>query len=427
MRSETIFDVAGIGIGPFNLGMAALCQPISNLSAIFLDQRAAFCWHEGMMIPGTTLQVPYLADLVTLAHPSSPFSYLSYLRAQNRLLQFAVHESAYITRSEYNRYCNWVATQLTSLRFNTLVRSISYNCRRDYFEIEAENKCDQKSELFLARHLVIGTGSTPFIPAELSYPRQSSIFHSSAYLFHKASVINSKVITVVGSGQSAAEIIFDLLNTVDLAHTAINWITRSDRFYSMEISKFAYEMASPDYINFFYGLDSTTKAQLLERQFSLYKGINHQLIDAIYNRLYELINEGTRYNVQIRTQSKLTQINVGADKELILDFYHSGLKESFQIHSSTVILATGYQSSLPKFLNPLHYQFKFDEKGLWQVNRNYSIDNQDRIFVQNMEMHTHGFNAPDLGLGAHRNAIIINTILGREVYPIDKGTSFQQF
>lgn len=82
MRSETIYDVACIGIGPFNLGMAALCQPISSMSTIFLDQRPSFCWHEGMMIPETTLQVPYLTDLVTLAHPSSRFSYPSYLSTE---------------------------------------------------------------------------------------------------------------------------------------------------------------------------------------------------------------------------------------------------------------------------------------------------------------------------------------------------------
>lgn len=69
----------------------------------------------------------------------------------------------------------------------------------------------------------------------------------------------------------------------------------------MEISKLAYEMASPDYINFFYGLEPITKAQLLQKQFSLYKGINHQLIDAIYNRLYELLTEDQRYKVHIRT------------------------------------------------------------------------------------------------------------------------------
>ncbi len=427
MRSETIFDIAGIGIGPFNLGLAALCHPIPNMSAIFLDQRPSFHWHEGMMIKGSTLQVPYLADLVTLAHPSSSFSYLSFLRAQNRLLQFAVHESAYITRSEYNRYCKWVINQLASLRFNTLVRHINYNSKMDYFEIEAEDKIENRSELFLARYVVIGTGSVPYIPAELIYKKHSCIFHSSEYLYHKASTMESKVITVVGSGQSAAEIVYDILNSVDLSSTTINWITRSDRFYAMEISKFAYEMASPDYIDFFHGLDFITKAQLLQRQHSLYKGINHQLIDAIYNRLYELFTESIPYKINVRTHSQLERISIGSNSEILLDFYHSALKEHYYVPSSSVILATGYQSQIPPFLDSLRSRLRFNEKGELEVNRNYSVDSEGRIFVQNMEMHSHGFNAPDLGLGAHRNAMIINTILQKEVYPVDKGTSFQQF
>ena len=38
------------------------------------------------------------------------------------------------------------------------------------------------------------------------------------------------------------------------------------------------------------------------------------------------------------------------------------------------------------------------------------------LFVQNGELHTHGVGAPDLGLGAHRNAVIANALCGREVY-----------
>ena len=38
------------------------------------------------------------------------------------------------------------------------------------------------------------------------------------------------------------------------------------------------------------------------------------------------------------------------------------------------------------------------------------------LFVQNAELHSHGVGAPDLGLGAHRNAVIVNALCGREVY-----------
>lgn len=427
MRSEPIYDLAGIGIGPFNLSLAALCDDATDLSAIFLEQRSSFLWHEGMMIPGTTLQVPFLADLVTLANPSSRFTYLKYLREQNRLLQFAIHESNYITRSEYNRYCNWVAAQLNTLRFNTYVRQIVFNLKNNLFEIEIYDTKQRTKGILLARRLVIGSGSTPYIPAGLCDQKKENVFHSSEYLHHKDTLTKLKEITVVGSGQSAAEIIYDLLQSVDLSSTTINWITRADRFYAMETSKLNYEMTSPDYIDFFHSLAPNKKSALLSQQFSLYKGINYQLIDAIYDKLYQLSSEYQCYSINIHTHSKLEAIERTLSSRYILNFYHCAKDKSYQINSDSVILATGYHSVIPKFLSSLVDHLRFDEHGNFIVNRNYSIDKDNKIFVQNMEMHSHGFNAPDLGLGAHRNAVIINSILEKEIYPIDRGTTFQTF
>ena len=61
------------------------------------------------------------------------------------------------------------------------------------------------------------------------------------------------------------------------------------------------------------------------------------------------------------------------------------------------------------------------------IDRDYSIDQQRSIFVQNAETHSHGFNAADLSLGPYRNAVIINSILGNNHYPTDHRTTFQQF
>ncbi len=55
-------------------------------------------------------------------------------------------------------------------------------------------------------------------------------------------------------------------------------------------------------------------------------------------------------------------------------------------------------------------------------------DNQHHsVFIQNAEKHTHGFNAADLSLGPYRNAVIINSMLGRDYYPVDGNTAFQHF
>ncbi|MBK7292149.1 MAG: hypothetical protein IPI78_19060 [Chitinophagaceae bacterium] len=68
-----------------------------------------------------------------------------------------------------------------------------------------------------------------------------------------------------------------------------------------------------------------------------------------------------------------------------------------------------------------------NRNGRYKANRNYSIVNNNSIFIQNAEQATHGFNAADLSLGPYRNAVIINSILGREEYAIEKRVTFQTF
>ena len=102
MPSKKIYDILGIGIGPFNLGLAALCQSIPELSCLFIEQAAGFNWHPGLLLDEARLQVPFYADLVTLADPQSPFSYMAFLKAMNRMFRFAIHENYFVTRKILN-------------------------------------------------------------------------------------------------------------------------------------------------------------------------------------------------------------------------------------------------------------------------------------------------------------------------------------
>ena len=89
--STPVHDLIGVGIGPFNLGLAALSAPVPELDGLFLDEHEEFSWHPGMLIEGTTLQVPFLADLVTMADPTSPYSYLAYLKATGHGITRGLH------------------------------------------------------------------------------------------------------------------------------------------------------------------------------------------------------------------------------------------------------------------------------------------------------------------------------------------------
>jgi lysine N6-hydroxylase len=121
------YDIIGIGIGPFNLGLAALAADLPELTTIFFDEQPRFNWHPGLLLPTARMQVPYYADLVTLVQPQSRFSYFAFLHAQRRLFRFGIHENPFPLRREYNAYCQWVATHLHGCSFGLRCMDIVYD------------------------------------------------------------------------------------------------------------------------------------------------------------------------------------------------------------------------------------------------------------------------------------------------------------
>ncbi|MBW8703235.1 L-lysine N6-monooxygenase [Streptomyces sp. MBT84] len=93
--TDRTYDFVGIGLGPFNLGLACLTEPIAGLDGVFLESKPTFEWHSGMFLDGAHLQTPFMSDLVTLADPTSPYSFLNYLKEQGRLYAFYIRENFY--------------------------------------------------------------------------------------------------------------------------------------------------------------------------------------------------------------------------------------------------------------------------------------------------------------------------------------------
>lgn len=423
---QTIYDIIGIGIGPFNLGLAALSSEIPELKTLFLDQKDCFSWHEGMMIEGTRLQVPFHADLVTLANPQSHFSFMSHLKAKGRLFRFTIGEEYFPLRTEYNAYCKWVAGRLENLQFNADCRQIAYDNRYKLYTVSVTNRKSGEKEIYYAKNIVVGVGTAPWTPHD-GHSKNENIFHSSDYLHKKHLLKNKNCITVVGSGQSAAEIFSNLLEPCFYQGKKLCWFTRSNRFFPMDYSKFALEMTSPDYINYFFDLKESVKEKVLKSQSSLYKGMNSGLIDSLYKRLYILsLEESFRERILLQAGTKLLKIE-DLGQEITCTFKQSETKRTFKHSTDALILATGYKSVVPKCLLPIKDRICWDKVGRYAVKKNYSIDQENTIFVQNAELHTHGFNAPDLGMGPYRNAVILNTILGYPHYKIEKEVPFQRF
>jgi lysine N6-hydroxylase len=416
---STPLDFIGIGLGPFNLGLACLTEPIDELNGLFLESKADFEWHSGMFLEGAHLQTPFMSDLVTLADPTSPYSFLNYLKDKGRLYSFYIRENFYPLRTEYNDYCRWAAARLSSIRFNTTVTSVSYDEEGEVYVVRTAD------DAFTARRLVLGTGTPPYIP-EACQGLGGDMLHNSRYLDHKEALQKKESITLVGSGQSAAEIYYDLLSEIDVHGYRLNWVTRSPRFFPLEYTKLTLEMTSPEYIDYFHALPEETRYRLESQQKGLFKGIDSELIDAIFDLLYQKNLKGP-VPTRLLTNSALRTASY-EDGTYTLGLRQEEQGKDYELHTEGLILATGYRYVTPAFLEPVADRIRFDGHGRFDVARNYSIDTAGReIFLQNAGVHTHSITSPDLGMGAYRNAYIIGELLGSEYYAVEKSIAFQEF
>ncbi|MDN3522209.1 lysine N(6)-hydroxylase/L-ornithine N(5)-oxygenase family protein [Halomonas ramblicola] len=424
---QTVHDFIAIGLGPFNLGLACLTDPIEELDGLFLERRDGFDWHPGLLLEDATLQTPFMADLVTMADPTSRFSVLNYLKQQGRLYNFYIREDFFLLRTEYNRYCQWAASQLDSIRFGTEVTRVDFDEAEGVYRVSCRDTASGETRVHLARRLVLGTGTRPFLPEGCRdvAPRP---LHSSEYLDHKAELQRQAAITIVGSGQSAAEIYHDLLADIDRFGYRLDWITRSPRFFPLEYGKLTLEMTSPDYIDYFHALPEATRNQLMERQKGLYKGIDLELINAIYDLRYakEL---GGGVHSELLTNTSLETCRYDAERgEYDLTLWHTEQRRHYRHRTPALIMATGYRYHMPDFLAPIASRLAFDGAGRYAVGRFYDIDGgRGELFVQNAELHTHSLVAPDLGMGPYRNACIIRALTGKEIYPVERRIAYQRF
>jgi lysine N6-hydroxylase len=425
--SETspVHDFVAVGIGPFNLGLAALTAPVPDLSGVFLEQREEFAWHRGMMIDGSTIQVPFLADLVTMADPTSPYSFLHYLKRRGRLYPFYIRESFFPLRSEYDAYCRWVAEQVPGLRFGRRVERVEH--ADGVYRVHARDVRTGAVEVHAGRRLVLGTGTAPWVP-ECARGLPGPAWHSSAYLERKAELQALGSVTIVGSGQSAAEIYLDLLQDAGRLGYRVDWLTRSPRFFPMEYTKLTLEMTSPEYIRYHHGLPLERRDVLAREQRHLYKGISGDLVDAIHEALYRLGARGQVPTMLLTGVSLDEAAWDGERRRFELRLHHGDQGRTLRHVTEGLVLATGYRPEVPAFLDPVRHRIRWDARGRYDVAVGYTVDHGDReVFVQNGEEHTHGLSAPDLGMGAYRNSVIVNAMCGREVYPVEHAIAYQDF
>jgi lysine N6-hydroxylase len=429
LAHDLVHDVVAIGCGPFNLGLAALASTVDGLDFVAFDASPELRWHPGLMFDDARLQLSFLADLVTLIDPTHPLSFLAYLRDVDRMYAFYIREEFHPTRREYEDYLRWAVARLPAVRFSHRVESVRWAEDRKCFVLHVAGTSPRTP--VVAKNLVIGIGSEPCLPEGLRALPRDRVLHSASYLHRTADIERAQHVTVVGAGQSGAEIAMDLLRRNVHGGAGVAWLTRTASFAPLDYTKLVLEMTTPAYVRYFHALPQEVKDRLVAEQWQHYKGISSRALEQIYELLYQRELEDGLRPVEMRCGVTVESAALHASGQVALSCRHRDTGSTFEHLTELVVAATGYRERRPTFLAPIEPLLLRDEQGRYRIRDDYSVELEPsvtgRIFVANADLHSHGVAAPDLGICAFRNGTILNAIAKREVYRLPQRTAFTNF
>lgn len=420
--------IIGIGIGPANLALATALEEYSlhkNLmpSCIFLDKHPLFTWHTGMLLPGALLQVPFVRDLATLRNPQSPFTFLNYLKTIGRLDKFINLRTFFPSRLEFHQYLSWVCDKLSHLmQFNCevigikTINNMGKTANNKHLVITYNHLQKQEAINIRADNIVIGAGKQPNIP-KIAQLNDKRIIHT-ANLLHQVPIQFESThkpyhFTVIGSGQSAGEVVLYLLQNYPNAQ--VHWCFRNYVLHSIDNSPYINRAYHADVIEKFFNLPQSSKQRALQdMQSSNYAVVDNDILIDLFELQYSESLQG-KNRLHIYNGSGFKSVSNATDN---LTITLENLFENTVVNLSTdaLILATGYQDTpLNILLSELEEYILKNPDGTYQVNRDYSLKTHPildaKIYLQGYCEQSHGPSEPTLATLATRAETILSSII----------------
>lgn len=397
-----VFDIIGVGFGPSNIALAiALEERQIDLRYTFFDKAQNSLWQDGMLIDGSDIQNNPIRDLVTPRNPRSRYTFINYLKETGRLFDYLNLGLHYPLRKDYAHYILWAAEQFRDyVHYSTPVTSLEIVSGPDR-SAQVWRVTTGANKTYLARCLVLASGRTPNIPQAFRPFVGDEIFHLNDYLpsLQKLDLTEDSNIVVLGSSQSAVEILIDLLNRYPSSQ--ITSIFRSFSFRLKDTSAFSDHVYFPEFIDYFFNASKASKREL-ERQLrpTNYSSADGDVIHQLYVRLYEERLDG-KHRVNILNNTAIDKVEkAGKGWNLCTTEVHTGQKRT--VRADAVILATGFLDlgvgetfePYPPMLAQVRDALCFDADGVIDVRRDYSVpmkgEHPPLLYLNGLCESTHG-------------------------------------
>jgi lysine N6-hydroxylase/mycobactin lysine-N-oxygenase len=300
---------------------------------------------------------------------------------------------------EFEQYLAWCASKLNSVNYSQAVHRVEFKAE-GWFELATQ------TQIYAAKHISIGVGRVPYCGG-INTIEDDRLFHSSDYLFNRERIERGNRVVVIGGGQSAADIVEDLLNNSD---AGIEWITRRDSVYELDDSAFSNLWYTPAYHKHFFGCIASERERVIGSQRLSSDAISKHTIDNIYNMSYRRIIEGD-YRFRIVPSSTVSDVVLGeSGGSLTVRSRKSGSSAESATFADFVILATGYRRRSPPFLYELLESVK-NGKDHHEMMDDFSIRiGGNKIYLLNSEEIVHGIAEKNLSLVAYRSRRVLNSL-----------------
>lgn len=421
-RSDTVYDLVGVGFGPSNLALSAAVaeeeQAGASIERVFLERSDSFGWHRGMLIEDATMQVSFLKDLVTPRNPTSGFGFIPYLWAKGRLSAFINHKTLFPTRIEFHDYLEWVAAQLAETTVYSAevvnVRPVVHDGAVTHLDVVAREGGSTPS-VRRTRNLVLAPGLRPSMPGDVE--PSARVWHSSSLLTRTAELDRDGDLrfVVVGAGQSAAEVVAHLHDTFRRAH--VHAVFGRYGYSPSDDSPFANGIFDPTAVDDYFQAPADVKERFFDYHSNTnYSVVDVDLLDALYGRVYRERVTG-KQRLFMHRMSALAEYDAGPDRvDLAVDFLPTGHRTS--LRADHLVFATGYVPVDPEsILGEASRLCERDRSGRFRVERDYRMmtrpGTQCGIYLQGGTEHTHGISSSLLSNVAVRAGEILASIQRR--------------
>ena len=424
-----VFDFIGVGFGPSNLAIAVAAEEHSKpLDGLFFEEEEGFDWHSGLLFENSRMQISFLKDLTTLRNPTSPYSFLAYTKSKGRLERFVNMSEFNPTRIEYQDYLRWVAGHFDhQVHYGRRVTSIVpyFGDSVPHYLVMVEESSGKRCSTHRAANIVVGTGGTARMPEALGSVDDSRIVHASRFKPHFlrrfADLEAEAEFSVVGDGQSSAEIALELLRKYPRAHVHI--LAAGYTLRCADRTPFVNEIFSSSKVNAFFDSDPGRRAMILrELRTTNYGAVSADLLEELYRHAY---SAEVAACLTIHSYSRLIDAkSKGATDRLELTIQDRISQELSKLQCDGVVLATGYQRRLDRkvFENVLHL-LKCDTEGNPQLTRHYRAETLEPtpcgLYVQGLGEASHGLGDSLLSLLPFRSGEITDDIVAHRIAVTD--------